>query len=252
MSRVLTPLLAVAVLVVAVPGVRAADDDPKAIIAQAIKAHGGEEYLTKNKAARGQNKGKITLPGVGEADFTQEIAYMLPDKLKETMELSIAGQKITIATVMNGDSISIEAAGKAVEITDDIKKAMKDAQYMMKAGRLAPLLKDKSYELTLFGEAKVEEKPTIGVRVSAKGKKDITLFFDTKTHLLAKIDHRTLDASTGVELNEERIILEYKNDKDGIPMPKKVLVKRDGKTFLEAESVEFTFLEKIDDSEFKK
>ena len=41
-------------------------------------------------------------------------------------------------------------------------------------------------------------------------------------------------------------------NKDGIPFPKKVLVKHDGKTFLEAEMVESTMLEAIDEAEFKK
>ena len=251
MTRLLMSLCSVAALVVVSGGVRAADDDAKAIIAKAIKAHGGEEYLTKNKAARMQNKGKITIPGVGETDFTQDLAYMLPDKLKDTLELTIGGQKISIVTVMNGDKLSIEAAGKAVDVTDDIKKAMKDAQHMMTVSRMVPLLKDKSYELSIFGEAKVEDKPAIGIVVASKGKKDITLFFDKKTHLLAKIEHRTVEAGTGNEIGEERIILEYKN-KDGIPFPKKVLVKHDGKTFLEAECLESTMLEAIDEAEFKK
>ena len=55
----------------------------------------------------------------------------------------------------------------------------------------------------------------------------------------------------GKEITEERIIQEYKM-KDGIPLPKKVLVKHDGKDFLKAEAVDFTFLESIDDNEFKK
>ena len=252
MTRLLMSLCSVAALVVVSGGVRAADDDAKAIIAKAIKAHGGEEYLTKNKAARMQNKGKLTIPGVCESEFTQDLAYMLPDKLKDTLELNIGGQKISIVTVMNGDKLSIEAAGKAVDVTDDIKKAMKDAQHMLAISRMVPLLKDKSYELSVFGEAKVEDKPAIGIVVASKGKKDITLFFDKKTNLLAKIEHRTVEAATGNEIGEERIILEYKNNKDGIPIPKKVLVKHDGKTFLEAETLESTMLEAIDEAEFKK
>lgn len=245
------PLLSLAVLFAISPAVRAADDDPKEIIKKAIKAHGGEEYLMKNKAARAQNKGKIDIPGVGEVDFTQDMAYMLPDKLKETLELNIANQKITIATILNGDKLSIIAMGNEVPITDDIKKALKDGTEMMSVGRLAPLLKDDSFKLSLFGEAKVEDKQAIGVRVTTKGKKDITLFFDTKTYQMVKIEHRTVEAGTGKEITEERIIQEYKV-KDGIPLPKKVLVKHDGKDFLKAESVEFTFLESIDENEFKK
>ena len=231
MPRMFAFSFAVFAALAAAPVAAAADDDVKTIIAQAIKAHGGEEFLSKHKAARSQNKGKITLPGVGEAEFTQNLAYMLPDKLKDNLELNIGGQKITIATLMNGDKISIEAAGKAVPITDEIKTAMKDAQHMMSVARLAPLLKDKSFELSLFGEAKVEDKPAIGVRVSQKGKKDITLFFDKKTHLIAKVEHRTQAPGAGQEVNEERIVKEYQKDKDGIFLPKKVLVKHDGKPF---------------------
>ena len=251
MMRAFAPLVAVFALAAGSPGVRA-DDEPKDIIARAVKAHGGEEFLTKHPAARAQNKGKITIPGVGEADFTQEVSFMLPNKFRDAMELNVAGQTIKVLTIMNGDTISITAAGKDVDITDDIKKAMKDAMEMMAMARIAPLLKDKTYELSLFGEAKVEDKPAVGVRVSAKGKKDITLFFDKKTDLLVKLEHRTTSPNGGGEVAEERIIQEYRKDKDGRSLPKKVLVKHDGKNFLEAESVEFSFLEKIDDSEFKK
>jgi hypothetical protein len=37
-----------------------------------------------------------------------------------------------------------------------------------------------------------------------------------------------------------------------VPVPKKVAVKHDGKAFVEVELLEVTFLEKLDDSEFKK
>src|SRR5438105_379238 len=114
MSRAFASLAAVVLLLAALPALRAADDDPKAILEKAIKAHGGEEFLMKNKAARAVNKGKISIPGVGEAEFTQSVQYMLPDKLKDSLELTIMGQKIVVATVMNGDKLSIEAAGKAV------------------------------------------------------------------------------------------------------------------------------------------
>lgn len=251
MSRIVTSMLSVLVVFGAAPGLRAADDDPKEILKKAIKAHGGEEFLAKHQAARAQNKGKIDLPGVGEAEFTQDVAYLLPDKFKDTMELSVAGQKISIVTILNGKSVSIEAGGKAVDVNDNIKKSINEAVDMMNAMRLTPLLKDKNYELNLFGDAKVEDKPAVGVRVSSKGKNDVTLFFDKKTSLLTKIEFRTTDPNTGNEINQERIITEYK-EKDGIPIPKKVLVKQDGKKFIEAESVDFTYLEKIDDNEFRK
>src|SRR4249919_2942732 len=99
MSRHLIGVLAAGFFIIPA-SLRAADDDPKAILSKAIKAHGGEEFLTKHMAGQSRHKGKITLAGVGEVEFTQETAYMLPDKLKESVELTVAGQKIKVVTLM--------------------------------------------------------------------------------------------------------------------------------------------------------
>src|SRR5436309_14000586 len=94
----------------------AADDDAKAIITKAIKAHGGEETLAKLQAGQARNKGKIDFPGVGEIEFNQEVSYMLPDKFKESLEMQIAGQKISVLTLASGDTISIEANGQKIDL----------------------------------------------------------------------------------------------------------------------------------------
>jgi hypothetical protein len=254
MRRTLLPLLSIGLLLGLTAGSRAADDDPKAVLAKAIKAHGGEEALTKYKATQSKTKGKLfNLPVIGEAEFTQEAASMLPDKAKETMTLDVGGQKVNVVTIMNGDTFSIESAGMDVPITDDIKKALKGAQYMMKVARLVSLVKDKDYELSALGEVKVEDKPAVGVQVKSKGHNDISLFFYKDTGLLAKLEHRSVEASSGKEITEERIVVKYGDKtKEGIALPKEVLVKHDGQTFMKAEVLESKVLEKLDDSEFKK
>jgi hypothetical protein len=245
-------VLTISAILGSTSGMRAADD-AKDIITKAIKAHGGEDVLVKMKAARTQNKGKMKLPGVGEVEFTQEVSYMLPDKFKESLSIEINNQKITVTTIVNGDKVSIDAGGNEVPINDDIKKALKEAQEMMKAARLTSLLSDKDVKLSLVGESKVEGKAVMGVHIESKGKKEFNMFFSRETGLLAKLEHRTLSAATQKEVTEERIILEYaKKDKDGPPMPKKVVVKHDGEQFLEAEVIEVNLLESIDESEFKK
>jgi hypothetical protein len=228
-----------------------AADDPKEVIAKAIKAHGGEETLAKLQAGQSRNKGKINLPGVGEVEFTQDVSYMLPDKLKDSLELQIAGQKVSVLTLVSGDKITIEANGQNIDPPEAAKTAIKEAGQMVKVARLYPIVREKGYELSLIGEAKVEGKETVGVRVSKKDAKEFNLFFYKDTGLLAKLEHRTADQN-GTEVGEERIVLEYKKGDDGIPMPKKVLIKHDGKNFLEAEVLEAKLLEKLDDSEFKK
>src|SRR4051794_26122298 len=126
MSRLFASAFVLAAILA--PSARAADE-PKDILAKAIKAHGGEEALTKYKAAQTKNKGKINIPGAGEVEFTQEVSYMLPDKLKESMELKVGGQTINTLTLASGDKITIEVNGKAIDTPDQAKAAMKDAGY---------------------------------------------------------------------------------------------------------------------------
>jgi hypothetical protein len=240
-------IAALAAVLVLSAGARA-DDDTKAIITKAIKAHGGEEVKNKFKAGQSKCKGKIEL--LGGLDFTQESSFMLPDKFKETIDMEVMGQQVHVVTVSDGKKFQIEANGKAVDVDDKIKEAIKNTLYAMKVGQLVPLVKDKEFELSSLGEVKVEGKAAVGVLVKSKGHKDVSLFFNKETGLLAKVEHRTVDPMSGNEITEERIILEY-GKTDGVPTPKKVLINKDGNKFMELEVLEVKQLEKLDDSEFK-
>jgi hypothetical protein len=69
-------LLVAALAVALVPSLSRAADEPKDVIAKAVKAHGGEEFLKKHLAHSSNEKGKIDLPGVGEVEFTSESAFV--------------------------------------------------------------------------------------------------------------------------------------------------------------------------------
>jgi hypothetical protein len=237
----------VGVLVLAA-GARA-DDDSKAVITKAIKAHGGEEVKNKFKAGQTKAKGKIEI--LGGLEFTQESSFMLPDKFKEAIDMDIMGQKVHVVTVYDGKKLQIEANGQAVPVEDKIKDVVKDTLYVMKVSQMTSLLKDKAFELSNLGEVKVEGKPAVGVLVKSKGQKDVSLFFNKETGLLAKVEHRTIDPMSGNEITEERIITEYTKT-DGVPTPKKLVVNHDGNKFMEIEVIETKQLEKIDESEFAK
>jgi len=256
MRRLLLPLLSAALLFGFTPGARAADDDVKAIITKALKAMGGEERVLKYKAAQVKSKGTIVLMGT-ELEFTQDISTMRPDKLKDTLELSKGGTPVVTRTLWyNGDKLTIEANGKEVPLKEDmikaIKELFKEVGHMGNVSTLVPLLKEKDFELSLIGDEKVEGKAVVGVLVKSKGHKDVSLYFNKETGLLAKVQRRTVKEGTETEVSEERIIKEYGKEKDGLPVVKKILVKHDGEKFIEAEVIETKHLEKLDDSEFKK
>ena len=225
-----------------------ADDDCKAVIDKAIKAHGGVEKLTKFTGGRSKSKGAIELGG--GLNFTSESAFQHPDKFKESLELDVMGNKVTIVTVFDGEKGWIGTNGDVKEMDDTVLNACKEQTHFMQLTRMT-MLKDKKVEFSPLGEAKVNDKPAIGVKISAKGHKDVNMFFDKETGLVVKVERQTLDAMSGKEVSEERIITEYQ-DIDGLKVAKKLVINRDGKKFMEVELLEHKPQEKLDASEFAK
>jgi hypothetical protein len=222
-----------------------AADTPQAVIDKAVKAHGGLGKLTKAL----ESKGKGTLHVANNnLPFTQQAFASPSGQFKEVMELEVNGQKVRVITVFDGKQGWINANGQAVNVDDKLLKELKEASYMMQVGRLAAL-KDPAITLALIGEVMVNGRPVLGVKVSSKGHRDIDLYFDKATGLMAKVERRTVDIMSGQEVTEERIVLEYQ-EVDGMKTTKKAVVNRDGKKFMELELTEVKFPEKIDDSEF--
>jgi hypothetical protein len=248
MRKLAMGFLAVA-LVLGTTSISRAQDEPKAILEKAIKAHGGAEKLGKLKAVQAKSKGTIQL--LGGLDFTQEMTTSFDGKFKEVMNLEANGQKINVVTVYNGQKASLTVNGMDQQLPEKVMDELKEASYAIKAARMVPLLTDPMYMLSALAETKVNDKPVVGVKVSSKGHRDINLYFDKDTGLLAKTESRKLDGQTMQEVDEERIVTEYQ-DVDGQKTAKKLVVNHDGKKFMELEVSEVKFLDKVDDSEFQK
>lgn len=225
-----------------------ADDDAAKIIDKAVKAHFPKGLDTKNTAVRTKSKGIIHVMGL-DLEFTNEVAVQAP-KFKESVELEVMGNKVSVVSVFNGKDAWIRAGGNEIPVNDDILNEFKDAAYIMEIMQ-GVFAKDKNLKLSTVGEAKIKDKPAVGVKLSREGKKDITIYFDKSTGLIAKVEMRKKDPMAGQEVNEERFILEYQ-DINGRKVAKKIEIKRDDKPYMEAEITGAEVLEKIDDSEFAK
>lgn len=248
MRRFLLVPVALAFLVVPTIPSRAADDELLAIIDKAIKAVGADQLSEKT----GQFKTKGTLDLMGNSvPVTQEVSFLLPDKFKEAMELDIAGQKINVVTIYDGKQAWITAQGNTQEVKDKLLEEMKEAAHLIEVSRLLKLKDKNLYTLSALGEAQVNDKPAIGIKVSAKGFRDANVYFDKQTGLPAKVERTALDFMTQQEVNEERIMLEYM-DVEGHKVPKKILVNRNGKKLLEAEVTDYKFSPKLEASDFAK
>jgi hypothetical protein len=86
--------------------------------------------------------------------------------------------------------------------------------YLVWVWTLAPLL-DKDSTLKLLPDAKLGDVPIRGVRLSRDKQKDIDLYFEAKTHRLARIDWRDF-----------QIVFDDWKETDGFQYPAKAFVRK--------------------------
>jgi len=225
-----------------------AADEPKDIIAKAIKAHGGQDKLSKLKAGRSKSKGTIHL--LGGISFTQETAYQAPGKFREVRNMEVSGKQATVIIVYNGKEGWLNVRGKTLSLDGQLLEEIQESIYLSRVVRLVSLT-DKEFELSPLGEMNVNGKAAVGVKVASKGRRDISLHFDKVTGLLAKVERRAVDPESGKEYKEDRFMSDYR-PVNGVQSPQKLVVHRDGEKLMELEVEKIEILDKIDDSEFAK
>ena len=248
--RVMTSALIAFTMTSALPSLARADNaaELKTVVENVIKAHGGEAELKKLQATTQKLKGNINTQGV-EIAFTAEVVTSGQDRMRMDFDGDVSGQKIHLFLIFNRTK-------GWLKINDDTKEMEKEqvAEHLEKgnASWIATLipLRDKAYTVSLVGEDKVGTTPAVVLRVERKNFRDVTLFFDKKTHLLLKAETRVKEDGTGQEVSEETFFSDYTND--ALRRPKKLVVKHDSKPFLDMEITEFKAEEKIDDSLFDK
>ena len=247
MRRVL-PLSLVACLCLT-PAVYSAEDTPRQIIEKAIKATGGAKNLAKLKVSRSKFKGTLETQGI-TANITGETLVQLPGQMKLVINAEVQNQNFTINYVLNGGKGWLDVAGNTMELKGAELEDEKEGLYAEQARNLLPLLQDKAYRLTPLGDLKVEGRDTVGIKVSSPGHKDINLYFDKKTGLLAKDERRALDENKQ-EVTEEAFYSSYR-EVDGVQVPGKLVVHQDGNKLFEVEVTDYAFPGHIDETEFAR
>ncbi len=173
------------------------DDDARAVVEKAIRAHGGPENLTKLQTCRIKSKGTVDLSvafgtqmaddafGVMKREFETETFVQLPRQYKVIIDRWMnfsaiigggRGPKDLAATVvLNGDEGWIKTNGHTKSMNEEELKESKSHARELHAITLVPLLKDKEYKLSLLDEAKVKGKVAVGIRVKVEGLQALSL-----------------------------------------------------------------------------
>jgi hypothetical protein len=228
-----------------------ADDDAKKIIQETVKACGGAEVLAKHHGKGVIQKGKLHASAGGmDLDGALDVSSQ-GGKFRRTVKLSIMGTDITQTTVFNGQTMWIDTNGMLTTVDDKDQIALiKESLYGEEAlGQV--MLGESGFKLSVIGDDKVGDTPVVGIRISKEGHKDVSVYFDKKTHLVKKIVSRGLDFQTQMEVESERIVEGYK-EFDGQMRPIKVTVNQDGKKTAEIEVTGVEYVDKFDDDVFAK
>lgn len=247
----LIPCFACAAWLVASGSTARGDDDARKIIEAAVKAHGGAEKLAKQRKMFSISKGKMKINIMDGLDATMEMRAG-GEKFRQDIKFSLMGMDFEQSVAFDGKEMWIALNGKIMQ-TLSSKEDLDLVKEAVHSERVADLdlLGKKEIELSIIGDDKIGDTPVVGVRVSQTGYKDVSLYFDKKTHLLKRIDSRGLDFQSRMEVAQERIIDEYK-EVDGMQQPAKITMNRDGKKFLEFEFTSHELVDKLDDSTWKK
>ena len=240
-------------LVVVLAGPTRADDDKEmhALVDKALKAAGGADKLAKFKACTFKGKGNVT-EGNKEGTFTAEGSFRGGTHWRMEMEANVDGQNRQVILVFDGqkawarpkDRDAMEAPEEAIAVIKELTHVMYLAQ------TLAPL-KGKDYKLAPLGEVKINDRATLGMKVTPKDRKEINLYFDKETGHLAKCEMNIVDMKDGQEVSHEYFFSDHK-DMDGVKHFSKIVFKRDGKKFFDAELSEVKAQDKLDDNLFVK
>lgn len=226
-----------------------AQDEARALIERAVKAHGGAKALGRIHADKVKFKGTLVLQG-HTTPFVAETTMQLPSKYKHVVETNNGSDKHTLIYVINADKLDITLDGRAVPADPMQIAEIRSGLELERAKRLLPLLEDKSYQLAVVEELKVNDRPAAGVRISGRGRKEMRLYFDKEFGLLVRAENR-LEAGKDKEIRQHFFFGDFK-EIGGFKRPTKVRAYREGRQIMEAELLDAKPLDKVDETEFAK
>lgn len=231
-------------------GAARADDraDAKVLLDKAMKAMNGEAKLAKLSTA--SLKGKITgKDGNQEITLGIEAIWQGMSQYRADVDVQVGGNNFKALMVLNGAKAWFKAMDRTEEAPAPIAEFIQNIFHAGRLPQLLPALTDKAYTPTILAEVKVGDRAALGLLLSHKDRKDVSLYFDKENGLLLKSEVRLNDPN-GKEITIEYLFSDYK-DFDGVKLCGKITFKLDDKEFT-MELSEIKPQEKVDAKQFDK
>ena len=225
------PLRSLLALSLLAPALHADEaESARRIVDRAVAASGGAKRLAEQQSLSGTSRGTLTLNGAGRA---VENAWTVegPDRMKWAADVTMGDQTLNIVLVLDGERGWIKGnAAEAAALKADLLAPLRHGFNGLRlAETLTPLL-DREAKLSPLGELKVDDRPAVGIKVSRKGRPELDLYFDKKTHRPAKAEMRLTELND-VEATYTAFFADYKKV-NGRMVFTRLTVKRDGEVVL--------------------
>jgi hypothetical protein len=192
-------------------GVGADHPDPKAVIEQAIAAQGGMKAMEMIGATYLATKGRCP-ELAAEAVFTCTTYVCPPDLSQRNWKFDLSGVRVPLVTVIQGGR-GWETGSKPDTIENLEPPALEEYRnqlYLAQVKSLCPLLGRLDVALQLEASSKVNDRPAFVVLVTKKGRPDVHLFFDQKSHLLVKVQYSGVYADSNSKSRFEEYLDDYR------------------------------------------
>jgi hypothetical protein len=180
-------------VVLGAPGMaaRAQEPRPEEIIDKAIRAHGGEEKLAGLSAFT--FKERMVYPDA--ATWDTQVVVQLPGRFRSEMTISSGGKSSTSLIVIDGDQGWMKLTDHVTPYPKTFLESMQRYTIPYEGPRsilrLRARQKNPACQFTTTGEATVEGRPAVGLRMKLEGGPEATWFFDKETGLLLKTEQLT-------------------------------------------------------------
>jgi hypothetical protein len=208
MRKLLLSWLALAVGVGGAAGARA-QDEPRAIVARAIAAQGGEERLVVGAVRAVKIKGVLCYPVQGPA-FTGELFSSPSGRVKSALHLEVGTTRISVTQLLDGKGGWRSLDGRVEDLKGPTLADLQRSAHVERLLTLVPLLRDPALTLASLGESAVDGRPALGVKVTGVDRPEVSLYFDRASHLLVKYAYREEDPVSKNEVLSETVLGDYR------------------------------------------
>ncbi|MFM8581812.1 MAG: hypothetical protein ACKOFW_09950, partial [Planctomycetaceae bacterium] len=206
-----------------------------------IEAAGGAERLTRLKAQTWRSKiRQLQEDPVVESETRYALEW--PDKLR--IEWSYG---VTLLRV--GNKGWTKKGDEILQLGADQLLFLKEDMWINSLRTLLPL-RDPMARLQHVPDVEVDGRPTIGMRVSIKGHRDVVLLFDKETRLLAKAEYRSRGLSDPGKLQVIEAFFSDYREVAGTQVPGLVTLSRAGEPYLEIENLDIERKESLDTRQY--